>query len=204
MPQNIIETPGRGETIVAPSSGDPVTDSSIVQGEQPIGNRLAYLEANAVGASPRTNTPVSNGLMGTDQGANWSFNGFPLWTQTDASTAGNLAIPLSLPPGVTLTSLRLHCVGDGAATHAGLPGTMPSIQLYEQKIDGTVATLLGSASDSSVNVAAYETEHTIDIAPAAVVKDDYYYVLLVQGETGANALDNALQVYGVDASWSAP
>lgn len=44
MPQNITENPTRGSTVVAPSSGDPVTDGSIIQGEQPLADRIAHLE----------------------------------------------------------------------------------------------------------------------------------------------------------------
>lgn len=44
MPQNIVETPEIGETVLAPSAGDPVTDASVIQGEQPLANRLAQQE----------------------------------------------------------------------------------------------------------------------------------------------------------------
>jgi hypothetical protein len=53
MPQNIIEVPTRGSTVVAPSSGDPVTDASVIQGEQPLADRVAHLEGYELTAETR-------------------------------------------------------------------------------------------------------------------------------------------------------
>lgn len=51
MPTNIVEVPARGSTIVAPVSGDPVTDASITQGEQPIADRIQHLEGMTIGST---------------------------------------------------------------------------------------------------------------------------------------------------------
>jgi len=51
MPQNIIPSEAEAPTVVAPSSGDPVTDGSIVQGEQPITDWLQWLHNRLTGGA---------------------------------------------------------------------------------------------------------------------------------------------------------
>jgi len=51
MPQNIVPSEAEAPTVVAPSSGDPVTDGSIVQGEQPLTDWLQWLYNRLTGAA---------------------------------------------------------------------------------------------------------------------------------------------------------
>jgi hypothetical protein len=47
MPTNIVDVDAFTSPVVAPTSGDPRTAASIVQGLQPLGNRTIHLKKKA-------------------------------------------------------------------------------------------------------------------------------------------------------------
>ena len=82
----------------------------------------------------------------------------------------------------------------GKAGHAGLPAGMPAMALV--RFGSSANTSLHSTVwhlDTSANAAAYEVEHNISISPdqnAVIDCSQYQYALLLQNESGANALDS--------------
>jgi hypothetical protein len=81
---------------------------------------------------------------------------------------------------------------------------MPLIRVYSLNLATGAAALVGSQTDTSANVAAYETWHTISLSFAAqtftATTRLYAYVM---GETGANSIPNAFTIIGISAAYEA-
>jgi hypothetical protein len=123
----------------------------------------------------------------------------------------DLAIDLGgIPPGVTLTDVKVWLVGGTGATHSAMPATKPKASFYRKtpalggSDAGATSLLAGPTTDGSANVAAYEVLHVITFTPGLVVLTSGRYYVMVEGETGANSVAAALQIVGVSASWTAP
>jgi hypothetical protein len=123
------------------------------------------------------------------------------WSQsstTEDTGAGDTILwgVLDLPHGARLAAVFLSVASDG--THAALPETMPSFTLYQQHLSSGVVTILGTATDSSATVAAYEAPHQIglSVSPNHVVdRETSTYLIAVSGEYGTNS-DLHLHVFG--------
>lgn len=127
--------------------------------------------------------------------------GTPLvWRQSDVTDAGTLLRNLPAPKKAALTGVRARILPIGS--HAGLPGTMPKLELYRQPLISTAPVLVADAVDASADVTAYELGHNVEItglsANLATGNAEEYFVVF-RGEAGANALVGLLllDLYGI-------
>lgn len=131
-------------------------------------------------------------VMNTTPSANpawWEATTAGQWTNLSLGTS--LVIPLQVPNGATLTEVEVRITG--AAAHAGLPGTMPSIIVRRFDTSSGLGFTLGSATDSSGTVGAFQSSHSITVSGLSHTIDrtiNRYYVQLI-AENGANALVGA-------------
>jgi len=197
MPQNLTETPAPGGTVVAPVTGDPVTDASIIQGLQPLVNRVRYLEeSQGIGETAIEFQQPLAGMIATDFAQSAPSGGDISPVQSDTT------IPFALweCPHVPLTGVLVgaQIVIDPSGGHGGLPANMPTLGLYRREMGGGSAALLGSQVDTSASVGAYEAEHLIEITGLSEDADDPHamYVISFGGESGANSIAN-MQVIAI-------
>jgi hypothetical protein len=199
MPQNIIETPSWDTPLTAPIGGDPRTSALMLSHLQKFANRLALL-GGAVGISANylLELPFSAPMLNLSSRFTLSTNDF--WQQSDVTSAGELRFPISIPLfGIGLKAVNVVFTGTGG--HAGLPGTMPRVQIKTVDIPlgtATAQTFTTQADqvDTSGTVAAYEKWHNVRCALPAVISPSatrkVYASIL--GETGGNSLVNGLLV----------
>jgi hypothetical protein len=133
------------------------------------------------------------------------------WLQDDLSAPSLLVIPLYFPTQCKID--RLSIVVDGklnnaAAAHAGLPATMPTLELlYNAVAPGAPGSTpsrtvvsLGTATDGSASVTNYDALHEIQLTGLAhEVIAGYPYYARIRGEFGANALASYFAVLSMYA-----
>jgi hypothetical protein len=116
------------------------------------------------------------------------------WKQNNTGVS-LIGFPLPLPKGdsvAELASVKIYFrpIG-GGATHAGLPGQQPQLQIFRQPTDGTTLQQVGTTSTLAAgSVAAYEAPQSLTVSPAGghvISNGDSYYARFA-GESGANAL----------------
>lgn len=191
MPQNTTETPAAYVVpLTCPTNGDPVDGPGMKSFADQLAKRFTYFLERVLGAED--DDEVDCDLPGAGTSA-WVFGGagsaYAL-NQDSAASASIVFIKLPLPKKGVLTSVTAMLAG--TAGHAGLPGTMPKIDLFRQDTGSTGApTSLGSTTDTAANAAAYETPHAVAITGLSEAFEhdsgNAYYVR-VTGEAGANAL----------------
>lgn len=90
----------------------------------------------------------------------------------------------------------------GATGHGGMPGTMPKITLYRQDPGSVGApTTVGTATDSTAGVPAYELAHSVTITginESLEHDGGSRFYLKLEGESGANAISGLalLSIFG--------
>lgn len=115
----------------------------------------------------------------------WGSFGNANWQQLDVSSAAAIYFPLLLVPGDVIDQIAVRVVGAGG--HAGLPGTMPIVDVMHVTTTGTV-TIVDTQTDTSVSAAAYDVTHFITCGSIAHTIGDEAYYIRVRGEAGANSL----------------
>lgn len=109
----------------------------------------------------------------------------------------------NLIDGASLCAIRLWLCG--AVNHVGLPTRMPWFKLIRVPEDG-VHSFLGTATDASATVSAYQAAHSVTLSfatPIAITEsDESRFVLQIKGEGGVNALAS-LQVKAASALYLA-
>jgi len=150
-----------------------------------------------------TETRISP-ISPTADSANWKVieGGFA----TNLVLNTDLGIPIDPPQGATLDAYVVRF--QGAAAHAGLPGTMPSVALnyYNVATGFVVSVATGQASDTSANTTAYQLVHTITANNVGagighvVDKTTRKYFIALTAESGANALVGAIY-YQTSVTW---
>lgn len=111
--------------------------------------------------------------------------------QTGVNTAVGATIEIDVPNNAVLTSIAISYTGAGG--HAGLPANMPSIEVFKQSVASGEQSM-GTGTDTSVDVAAYQATHLITAtvgAFATVDRTNARYYVKVESESGANALSGA-------------
>jgi hypothetical protein len=120
------------------------------------------------------------------------------WLQTDVTSAGSLqmAVP-QLPVAGRLLEARFRVMG--GAGHAGLPGTMPTVQVVRSLNNGS-HQLGSTVTDTSASVAVYQAPHDLVVPFSLDLHGtDFDWVQLnLTGEAGANALANQFRLQAVD------
>jgi hypothetical protein len=147
------------------------------------GNRLNYNSRNI----PRKQSMIASTTSG-----NWSRTITPRGAWQNTASGGTLDIALDrLAHGQVLQTVTVRW--QAASGHGALP-SLPSIELFRIADDGT-STSLGSQTDTSASVVAYETVHNITLGGSGlghtIDLESWHYVLVVTGETGANFVANA-------------
>lgn len=134
-------------------------------------------------------------------GSSWAYSA-GTWVQQSASDAIYFAGD-NLIDGAQLKGGRIWLTP--AAGHGGLPTgvDLPILTIWKYA-PGGAATLLGSATDSSVSVPAYELAHTIDVTftPESALDEStgtHYYMRLAS-EGGPNFV-TGLVVEGAALLW---
>lgn len=132
------------------------------------------------------------------------------FAQSATGAAMELHIPIPrLMDGCTIKTFGALLDGDGGGFgHSGsgiLPVHLPVLGLLKIDPSTRVETLVGSVTDPSANVAAYDALHWVDrVGNLAHAYDPQAeYVLRLSGETGANAVNGALCVYGMRLTYTA-
>lgn len=96
---------------------------------------------------------------------------------------------LDLPHGAVLTQIKIYVA---PATHANLPGTMPTFGLWSESINGTGSTNITTLTDSSGTVGAYNAIHELSgtLGPSVTVdRNAKVYYLVFTGESGTDKDD---------------
>jgi hypothetical protein len=121
------------------------------------------------------------------------------WTQSQLSNNRLVFEITPLLPHVCMI-IGFGAVINPPNSHAGLPATMPTIDLLRRSIldaPGTPWSLIVSSTDSSADVATYEAIHLTGPASTSTsvnLNIGYRWALSVVGEGGANSLVG-LEVY---------
>lgn len=231
MATNLTPVSSFDTVITVPDAGDAVVASAgtgqIRQPFQAILNRtesnndalvaLAVQNANVpqIGTFTDFLTPLSSAYPETP--ADWNIITSAVldsgWLQVDVTLLTSLDMDITpyMPvAGATLDSVTVHLTGlDSGATHAALPGTVPTIQLFRTTTAGVTTQIGVNEEDPSINVAAYEVAHVIEInstTQAAVMPHTILastrYIVRIFGETGANSQDDAVKIYNVAIGWT--
>jgi hypothetical protein len=169
-----------------------------------------WLKNRLPGVKSGTTTIGIQPTLGVGASGFWTMNvdgaGVPFMVEASAGPTSTLYIPLvGLPQAGAISSVSVRVFG-AASAHAGLPANLPKAALIKYLVtspSGALAgTLVGSeVTDSSANLAAYETHHAITIPGLAEdlnpVTPPLFYMLRLSGEYGTNAINFGLGCYGV-------
>ncbi len=171
-----------------------------------LGNRTKYLRERVAGAGSgySVGVPLCAPVQNTSN--RFSSNG-QAWLQTDVTSAGTLRFHMPLPDFGKMTALTLTV--DGGSAHGALPATMPRIALIKiAHIVGNASiseTTIATLTDASANVAAYELIHTISITGLSeTLSVNADWLIVIEGETGANSLANQFRFFRIVATVAAP
>jgi hypothetical protein len=188
-----------------------MSSASVLDPVKDITDRLVYLR-NRTKTKTMTGIQVPLGLACVDQEtlANpdaWQYRARYL-VEHDKSNNNKAVIELGgllLPDGVTITEVQALAHGDifTTGTHAGLPGTMPTIRFREMNTSGGV-NYTASQADTSGSVGAYEVDHPITVTVSRTIDHLMRYMIIIEGEQGANSLNDRFGLKSLSISWTAP
>lgn len=201
MPQNITDATTWTATLTAPADGDAVDADDFIGHLQGLANRSKYLYAHSMVARTQIQLPLTNSSIDS----RWTYS-VGYFINTDTSAAAHLGIELGglVPPGATLTEVKAFLNGGEGGAHAGVPANKPKIGLYEiDPTDGSFDYTI-EATDPSASTGAYDVDHTITVAVERTVSKDKRYLVEFVGESGANASNGKLALWGISVSWTAP
>lgn len=218
MPTNITAVDIFTDPVVAPSPGELITSADRVLTAQALANRSLYAKNRTRGGQSLSLVPVNMCAAYITQeiagdgttGLRWvaqSTSATGSYKQHSVFTGYPIIFDLEAPIGVTITSLTARVIGkNGATVHGSLPATLPilTLEVYNPSTNTTVVA--GTTTDTSPNLAAYETQHSILVTPGAppLVDGSHRYVARLKGETDANSVADTLVVTGIFVSWTAP
>lgn len=126
--------------------------------------------------------------------ADWAeqINGAAIQSGGTGTTACEL--DLDVVRGDIITGIQVWVKGGGG--HSGLPGTKPTLSLWEWESGVETADQLEITTDTSASTGVYDALHAIELLDIAVTVDaTKRYFIRVTGEDGANAL-TGLEVHG--------
>lgn len=132
----------------------------------------------------------------------WDAEANGRYQQTSLTAPINAYYPLYLPNGSVITAARAYLIG--AAGHSALPAQMPTIRVESVVIStGTTGNLIGTGTDASASVGAYETLHYMETTgtSAAIDRTTKAYHVAVTGESGANSTLNLI-IWGVRVAFT--
>lgn len=207
MSHALVETPTFTASVVVPDDGDLENAASVNGALQALANRSERLKFSTFGAInfsgynvPLTKFRPDQGVLSNNDAWRYAFNGL---LEHDKS-AGNKAIAqLELPEGATITQVQLLATGNflAGAAHGALPATMPKVTFRELATTGGTNYSVNQ-SDTSGNVGAYEIAHTITLTVNRVVSNLLRYTIEIEGEQGANSINDYFGVINCSISWT--
>jgi len=103
-----------------------------------------------------------------------------------------------LPRGCTILGVTADVKPE--ATHTGVPGTKPLVQLEWVDYTTNTTNAVASQVDPSATTGAYDVMHAITAACSHAYNPSRVYRVRMRGESGANALTSggkALAIYGL-------
>lgn len=130
-------------------------------------------------------------------------------TYLQNSTGGSLVIPISnVIDGATLTTVAANVLcggaGGGGTVFTNLPGTMPSIQLVKYDRFSGATSSLGTQTDTSGTVGAFNAQHAIGITGLTEVMGQHTYSLTFNGAGGVNYVNNSFFLASVVCTFTVP
>lgn len=132
-------------------------------------------------------------------GIGWIFTG-QRWTNSVTSSAKDVRFPIRLSPGDVLESVTVRI--DGGSSHGALPANLPSVAVQDTTESTGASVALGSTTDAPANVGAYETAHDIAVGSLShTVVSGHRISIRVIGESGANAVDEELDILSVSVTY---
>lgn len=201
----LTETSTWVATITGIDNGDPLDSTELTTPETQLTKRTKYLrDYSHATDTTQMSVPIPFMPSGT---SSWFYDGtsYALCQETGSTNNFGMEVaPMHIPPGATITQVRMHVVGGQGGAHSGLPANMPSIGLYEVNPVTQGVVTVGSQTDTSASQPVYDAYHAVTLTVSQVVSATKRYVVRVRGESSTNALDNTLAVWGVDISWTAP
>ncbi len=131
---------------------------------------------------------------------NWDFlSTAGVFRQSDTSSGGTFILPIRVNSGDTITQVRVRLDGGAGAGHAGLPASLPTITFRRGDPEtGNATTISGPLTDPSASQAAYDVPHDVTISGLSETSTGQRYFVDIDGESGANAIDDTLQICGVE------
>lgn len=118
----------------------------------------------------------------------------------NVTTGAVVKTPLEAPNGATLTAVMLRVIGGG---NTNLPANMPLFRVRKLDITTNSTSTVGTATDSSADVSAYNAQHNILLSGLSETIDNtvYRYIIEFVSESGANAT-TGFTVISAEASYT--
>lgn len=166
-------------------------------------DRLEWLKEGNISTSGVTYTRTFSASHAIYKPDEWEWDSTLMALKQIDSALGSVFfdLPLRVPDGCRIAQVVLFV---DPAAHGALPAQLPNFNLRAIDLNSSPGTIsnLGGQTDSSGNAAAYSAAHSITrnwSAPDVLVSRSRDYALRVEGEYGANSVDN-LRVFGAKVS----
>jgi len=185
--------------VTVPDDGDGLAAITIENPISALANRSEY---NFARAHARNRAMIAMGQIAPVAFASLTGPTVAGWVQANAASAGLLHFGIDTKPGDAVQQLIAYVHGDptGVGPHAALPATLPQIQAISYNYATGVRTVLGTLQDSPADVPAYESFHLIALSGLAYAMAPQEALYLdVAGETGADSINGAFHILGVEA-----
>lgn len=184
-----VTVPTYNSAITIPTAGDIQTVQSATDPMVALAKNAEWVRRRAfsdTAATPTTVRPIQGGQM-----SSFTINGTygVNFSQSSTASVGQLVIPAIIPTSgyTSLIVTSFGCVIKGNSGHAGLPGTMPVVNLIQHS-GLTAYNVQGTVTDTASTVPLYQAEHSVAYSGAAIGLYAGPVWLEFKGESGANAV----------------
>jgi hypothetical protein len=203
MTANLTPTDAYPANLLVAADGDAVSQTLRTTVMQTYANAINHLKNRTPGALGGNILIPTSAFGNKNARFTQSFTGDqPTWEQTNIADQGALWFPIPHIFGAEITGLvaTLHGDGAGGGPHVGLPANVPELSLFGMESTTGVSTNHGTQADTSAGIGAYDAIHTITLTTAAQTFDntELFYARF-EGESGANSIANALELYTIYA-----
>lgn len=163
------------------------------------GGQVDFADVDDLTVNANAVTEVWDGVTMNFNNSIWALLTSGTYRQADTASPFSIFLPIRLQSGDTLNSVTVRVDGaGGGATHVGLPATLPAVEVFRvNSSTGAATSIAGPTTDASASLGAYESDHDITLSSIAETAAGARYFVEIQGESGANAVNDALQLIGV-------